>query len=121
MLEAYVLWFGIVFLIMGVLGFIPPFASGGMLLGIFLLGPLRSIVHLLIGGFALAAYPSSERASRQFFQMLGITYAAMLGAGLETANGAAWIPCRTWLARDYSSRRSAGSCAWAPIRGSRRR
>jgi hypothetical protein len=30
-----------VFLIMGVLGFIPPFASGEMLVGIFLLGPLR--------------------------------------------------------------------------------
>jgi hypothetical protein len=80
--EAYALGFGIVFLIMGVLGFIPPFASGGMLVGIFLLGSFRGIVHLLIVGVALAAYSLSEHASRQFFQVLGMIYAAIASLGL---------------------------------------
>lgn len=81
MLKTYALWFGIVFLVIGVLGFFPPVAPNGLLFGIFQVGVLHNIVHLLSGGVALAVAASGERASRMYFQIFGAIYAvvALLG------------------------------------------
>ncbi|HLI87573.1 MAG TPA: DUF4383 domain-containing protein [Ktedonobacteraceae bacterium] len=47
--------FGVVFLLIGVLGFIPALIPGGALLGIFMLNGLHSVVHLLFGVLGIAA------------------------------------------------------------------
>lgn len=81
MLKTYALWFGIVFLVVGVLGFIGPLAPGGMLLGIFHVDALHNIVHLVSGAAALAVSAAGERASRMYFQIFGVVYGlvALLG------------------------------------------
>jgi hypothetical protein len=92
---------GIVFLIVGVLGFIPgittnyddmKFASedsGAELFGIFQTSILHNIVHLLFGIAGLAMSRTWE-GSRNFLLGGGALYAALWVLGL--AGGADWLP-----------------------------
>lgn len=63
---------GIVFLLAGILGFIPALVPGGALLGIFAVNPLHSIVHLLLGVLGLAA--AFTGWSRLYNRAAGIVY-----------------------------------------------
>jgi Domain of unknown function (DUF4383) len=47
--------FGVVFVLMGILGFIPQATTDGMLLGLFPVNTVHNIVHLLLGLWGLAA------------------------------------------------------------------
>jgi hypothetical protein len=73
--------FGVVFVIVGILGFAPGITTGGHLLGIFHVNTAHNMVHLLTGIIALAVGFRSEHASRVFFQVLGAVYGlvAILG------------------------------------------
>jgi hypothetical protein len=63
---------GIVFILVGVLGFIPALVPGGALLGIFAVNPLHSIVHLLVGILGVvAAYTGWPR---WYNRIMGIVY-----------------------------------------------
>ena len=81
MLKTASVIFGIVFLIIGILGFIPATAPNGMLLGIFHVNALHNWVHLLTGVIAIIAGGTGTAAARLFFQAFGIIYAivAVLG------------------------------------------
>lgn len=72
--------FGVIFVIIGILGFIPAFTPNGHLLGIFEVNGLHNMVHLLSGIAALVA-SKSYRNSRLYFQIFGIIYGlvALLG------------------------------------------
>jgi hypothetical protein len=74
--------FGVVFLLIGVLGFVPALNPDGNLLGIFHVNALHNIVHIASGIVALIAgfYPE-ERAAKMYFQVFGVVYAlvAVLG------------------------------------------
>jgi hypothetical protein len=100
---------GVVFLLVGVLGFVPgitthygdlSFAghdSGAKLLGIFQVSILHNIVHLLFGivGLALA---KTAAGARNFLIGGGAVYLALWVLGI--AGGAHWIPANTadnWL------------------------
>jgi hypothetical protein len=72
--------FGIVFLIVGVLGFVPALTPGGHLLGIFEVDPLHNVIHLLSGVLALGAAWAGSYA-RLYFQVFGIVYAVVAVAG----------------------------------------
>ncbi|MFN2329463.1 MAG: DUF4383 domain-containing protein [Chromatocurvus sp.] len=74
MLKTFALWFGIVFLLIGILGFLPALAPEGMLFGIFQVGVMHNIVHMASGVIALLAAGAGERASRLFFQIFGLAY-----------------------------------------------
>ena len=63
---------GIVFVLVGILGFIPALLSGGALLGIFAVNTLHSIVHLLIGIFGIAAAYTGW--SRMYNRVFGVIY-----------------------------------------------
>jgi hypothetical protein len=73
--------FGIVFLVIGVLGFVPGITTDDHLLGIFHVNAAHNIIHLLSGAAALWASSTSTLASRRYFQIFGIVYAlvALLG------------------------------------------
>jgi hypothetical protein len=73
--------FGIVFLIVGILGFIPGITRDGHLLGIFHVNAAHNVVHILSGAAALAAAAISERAARNYFRIFGVVYGlvAVLG------------------------------------------
>jgi hypothetical protein len=53
--KTVALVFGIVFLVIGVLGFVPALTPGGALLGLFMVNGVHSVVHLLFGVLGLAA------------------------------------------------------------------
>ena len=79
MLKKLALLFGAVFVLVGILGFIPAFAplhSDGMhyLLGLFMVGGLHNAIHLLSGVAALAAGYSSEKNSKLYFLIFGSVY-----------------------------------------------
>jgi arginine exporter protein ArgO len=104
---------GIVFLVVGVAGFIPgltthygqlAFAGTGstaMLLGIFQVSVLHDIVHLLFGVVGLAAARTAGGA-KLFLVIGGIVYAALwlYGLAIPNASAANFVPLNSadnWL------------------------
>ena len=73
--------FGVVFLAVGLLGFVPGITENGHLLGIFHVNPAHNLVHILSGLAALLAARASERAAQNYFRIFGVIYAlvAVLG------------------------------------------
>jgi len=108
-LQTLTLVFGVVFLAVGILGFIPgitthygdlSFAgddSGAKLLGLFQVSILHNIVHLLFGAAGLLAARSFD-SSRIYMLGGGVIYLALFVLGLF--GGADWIPANNaddWL------------------------
>jgi hypothetical protein len=100
---------GVVFLLVGILGFVPgitthygdlSFAghgSGAKLLGIFQVSILHNIVHLLFGVVGLVLAKTADGA-RTYFLGGGSVYLLLWVVGL--AGAAEWIPANTadnWL------------------------
>lgn len=74
--------FGIVLLVVGILGFIPGITTDdGHLLGVFHVDTMHNIVHILSGIIALWTAASSASASRMYFRIFGIIYALVMVAG----------------------------------------
>lgn len=73
--------FGVVFLLIGALGFVPGATTDGMLLGMFHVNLAHNLVHLLSGAVALIAGLSGGSAPLWFFRVFGIIYGlvAILG------------------------------------------
>lgn len=86
MLKKASLAFGVVFVLIGLLGFVPAFVTSseggtGLLLGIFEVNALHNVIHLASGLVALAA--STQVAwSRLYFQVFGVVYALVTVLGL---------------------------------------
>jgi hypothetical protein len=99
--------FGIVFLLVGILGFIPaispPDASGmPMLLHIFMVNSTHSVVHIVSGAIFLFAAISGAGPARLWFQIFGIVYALVAILGFMNPNGMLLglisnNPADTWL------------------------
>lgn len=66
-------WFGIVFIAIAILGFVPGITSNGMLLGIFEVDTLHNIIHLLSGIIAIVC-SSSMSNSKTYFKVFGLVY-----------------------------------------------
>jgi hypothetical protein len=81
--------FGVVMLVIGVLGFIPAVNTAGpsgtgysLLLGIFAINPLHNVIHLATGAVALAAGLYGNGAyARMYFLVFGIVYALITVVG----------------------------------------
>jgi hypothetical protein len=107
--QSLALLVGAVFLLVGILGFIPgitthygdmSFAghgSGAKLLGLFQVSILHNIVHLLFGVVGIALAKAADTA-RTYLVGGGIVYLVLWVLGL--VGGADWIPANTadnWL------------------------
>lgn len=84
--------FGIVFLAVGILGFVPGVTTTGpdgmpMLLGIFMVNATHSIVHIVSGAIFLFASMSGAGAARLWFQVFGVVYALVAVMGFVVGNG----------------------------------
>jgi len=89
---------GVVFVAVGVLGWVPTVNPGGKLLGLFDVNAAHNVVHLATGIIAILVGMSSDKASKMFFQVFGVIYAlvAVLGfysgdqplLGIVSNNGA---------------------------------
>lgn len=88
MVDRWAIWFGLIMLIAGILGFIPALAPNGLLFGIFAVDALHNIVHLATGIVALVVGYTSYAASRTFFQVFAVVYGLVALLGLFYGNAA---------------------------------
>ena len=87
MIKTMAVLFGVVFLIIGVLGFVPGVTDGHMLLGIFHVNAAHNVVHLLSGAVALFCGMSSISASRMYFRIFGVIYGLVAVMGFMVGDG----------------------------------
>src|SRR5205823_540379 len=102
MAKTFGMLFGIVFLAVGILGFVPGITKDDMLLGIFMVNSKHSIVHIASGAVFLIASMSGAGAARLWFQIFGIVYAIVAVLGFMNPNGMLLgmisnNPADTWL------------------------
>lgn len=69
--------FGVGFILIGILGFVPSFLQGGMLFGIFQVDAMLNAVHVLSGGLAIASVRYGARYVRMYFKVFGVVYALL--------------------------------------------
>ena len=81
MAKTFGMLFGIVFLAVGILGFVPGVTKDEMLLGIFHVNMVHNIVHIASGAVFLFASMAGAGAARLWFKLFGVIYAlvAVLG------------------------------------------
>jgi hypothetical protein len=92
--------FGIVFLAVGILGFVPGITKDDMLLGIFMVNKAHSIVHIASGLVFLFA--SMAGGASLWFKIFGLVYAVVAVLGFMNPNGMLLgmisnNPADTWL------------------------
>src|SRR4029077_4887231 len=80
-LKTIAVIFGVIFVAVGALGWIPAVNPGGKLLGLFDVNVAHNLVHLATGIVAIVVGMMSDKASKLFFQVFGVVYAlvAVLG------------------------------------------
>lgn len=66
-------WFGIIFVLIGVLGFVPGLTTDGLLLGIFEVNIVHNVIHLLTGIVALFCAGTAS-AAKSYFKIFGVIY-----------------------------------------------
>ncbi len=105
---------GVVFLLVGILGFIPGITthysdlqfmghnSGAKLLGLFEVSILHNLVHILFGVAGLAASRASASAARSYLMVGGVIYLVLWVYGLviEMGSNANFVPLNNadnWL------------------------
>ena len=79
--------FGIVFLAVGILGFVPGITTNEMLLGIFHVNAAHSVVHIVSGAIFLFASMAGPGPARLWFQIFGVIYALVALLGFMTPAG----------------------------------
>ena len=87
MVKSAAVLFGIVFLLIGILGFVPGITDHHMLLGIFHVNAAHNVVHLLSGAAALFAGMTSAGASRIYFRVFGVIYGLVAVMGFMVGDG----------------------------------
>jgi hypothetical protein len=100
--PAAVTFFGIVFLLIGILGFVPGVAPDEMLFKIFHVNAAHNVVHIVSGIIFLLAAAADAGAARTWFQIFGISYAIVVIWGFAVGTGnTLWVvsnnPADTWL------------------------
>lgn len=81
MLRTLSVIFGLIFLIVGILGFVPALTPEGYLLGLFHVNTIHNIVHILSGLVFIIAGIVSFVSSQVMFRIFGCVYllVAILG------------------------------------------
>ncbi|MBS0615916.1 MAG: DUF4383 domain-containing protein [Verrucomicrobia bacterium] len=67
--------YGIVFVVIGILGFVPGITYHQHLLGLFHVNAVHNLVHIVTGLVAYAVSRVDTRSCRMFFQIFGVIYA----------------------------------------------
>ena len=73
--------FAVVFIVVGIGGFIPGLTVNGHLLGIFEVNALHNVIHLLSGIAAAIAAATSAKYARLYFKVFGVVYALVTVIG----------------------------------------
>ncbi len=86
MLKNLATAFGVIFIAVGVLGFVPGVTTNDHLLGIFHINLVHNVIHLLSGAVALFAGMTSAKSAKIYFQVFGIVYALVAVLGFVYGN-----------------------------------
>ena len=106
MVKGAAILFGIVFLAVGILGFVPAVTTEvngmPMLLGIFHVNAAHNFVHIASGVVFLLCGMAGPGPSRTFFKIFGVVYAIVAIWGFAVGNGNTLFvvsnnPAVTWL------------------------
>ena len=81
MAKPMAILFGVIFLVVGILGFVPAVTKDEMLLGIFHVNAAHNAVHLLSGVVALICGMMGVGAARMYFRIFGLVYGAVAVMG----------------------------------------
>lgn len=81
MVKTAAILFGLVFLVVGILGFVPAITKDEMLLGIFHVNTAHNLVHLASGAVFLLCGMAGPGPSRMFFKIFGVVYALVAALG----------------------------------------
>jgi len=81
MLSTAAKLFGVLFLLIGALGFLPAATPNNHLLGIFHVNTVGNVIHLTTGGLAILAGFTNNRVSKVFFLISGVFYGLMAFLG----------------------------------------
>jgi len=87
MVKPAAILFGIVFLAVGILGFVPGITTNEMLLGIFHVNVAHNVVHIASGLVFLLAGMAGVGPARMWFRIFGIVYAIVAILGFMTPSG----------------------------------
>jgi hypothetical protein len=86
MLRKICVLFGIVFVAIGALGFVPGITDGEHLLGIFHVNAAHNVVHIVSGVAALICASISTHAARMYFRVFGLIYALVAVMGFVSGD-----------------------------------
>jgi hypothetical protein len=86
MLRKIAIGFGVIFIVVGILGFVPSLTRHGHLLGIFHVNAAHNMVHILTGAFAVVCGMASGHAAQIFFRTFGIIYGLVAALGFIAGN-----------------------------------
>jgi hypothetical protein len=73
------LFWGILFLLGGILGFVPGITKDEMFLGFFMVNTPHNILHLISGSIFFVASISGARATRSWFLISGLFSRSAMG------------------------------------------
>lgn len=76
--------FGVLFVVIGVLGFVPQLTPDGLLFGLFPVNAVHNLVHILLGVWGLAVGGNAAGAVT-YFKGLTIIYGLLMVLGLIPA------------------------------------
>src|SRR5207237_10316257 len=97
MVKTAAVLFGVVFLLVGILGFVPAVTKDEMLLGIFHVNAAHNVDHLLSGAVALFAGMTSLGVARIYFRIFGLVYGLVVVLGFFVGEGLLLHLLRTFL------------------------
>ena len=78
---------GGLFLIGGILAFVPGVTKDGMYFGVFMVNTAHNIMHIASGTIFLLASMSGARPARLWFQLFGAFYGALAAMGFMVGDG----------------------------------
>jgi hypothetical protein len=87
MVRTLGVFFGLAFVLGGVLGFVPGVVKDGMYFGIFMVNPPHNILHIASGTLFLLASIAGAGLARLWFQIFGTVYAVISAAGFVVGDG----------------------------------
>lgn len=81
-----VIW-GVLFLLGGVLAFVPGVTKDGMYFGVFMVNTAHNILHIASGAAFLVASMIGARPTRLWFQLFGALYMVLAAIGFFVGDG----------------------------------
>jgi hypothetical protein len=93
MIQRFAIIFGAIFLLVGIVSFVPgvtvfDLVDHGRLLGLFAVDGIHNGVHILTGAVAIVAGIGGVFASRMYFRIFGVIYGLVALLGFRYGNAA---------------------------------